>query len=181
MEKNEYISLVKDHLISDYMLSSEYAEQQILEYHLSDRIDRCPFILSHDDPRHMAAVIMRGSPSMEESRRKLIEYIATDHSLSLDNILEKITLFDRLWRKGRESLSEDQIAKIKNVGLEMDMAEAFMRFSEGKIEKDDARKLARKGVPAFLKGCEDFTLLGHKGVDYYAREYIRAVDKENEE
>lgn len=57
MKLNEYIGDVKTSLMDSWGMSKDAAENAVVNYNLKERIERCPLIASHDDPKSIAETI----------------------------------------------------------------------------------------------------------------------------
>ena len=64
---------------------------------------------------------------------------------------------------------------MRNETLEKKFAKAVYKYSLGKISIDEADSMSDLYVKQFLKNCETSPTLGHKGIDWYAREIVKGL------
>ena len=57
MKLNEYIGDVQNSLMDTWGMSKDAAKKAVVNYNLKERIERCPLIASHDDPKSIAETI----------------------------------------------------------------------------------------------------------------------------
>ena len=62
----------------------------------------------------------------------------------------------------------------RNYSLENELANALFKYSFGNLTIDQAEAKAKTLVPTFLEGCNDYPMLGHKGIKWFAKEVLRA-------
>ena len=64
MKLNEYIGDVKESLMNSWGMSSDAADTAVENFNLKERIERCPLIASHDDPKSVAETIANDFTTM---------------------------------------------------------------------------------------------------------------------
>ena len=57
MNHNEYIREVKHSLMNNWGMNRNAADKAVDNFNLKERIERCPLIASHDDPKSVAETI----------------------------------------------------------------------------------------------------------------------------
>ena len=68
--------------------------------------------------------------------------------------------------------------KNKSVSIESKMTKALVIFSQGRLSYERASKIAKKAAPIFGKASMKNQVLVHKGLNWYAKELLKAIECE---
>ena len=62
--------------------------------------------------------------------------------------------------------------------IESEMTKALIMFSLGRVNYENASKIARKVAPIFCKASMKNKILAHKGLTWYAKALLKAIERE---